>query len=120
MLLFSYAFPPIQVQMTPTVVKPMAAPAHYGYEVDVVCAAPFLPYYARDASLVPYAERYFGNVTPLYPPEDFFGRLRQRSKVLSLLPDPMIVLHRKAFDTLMNMDLDRYEAIITWSPFLLD
>lgn len=117
LLLFSYAFPPIQVQMTPAVVKPMAALARSGYEVDVLCAAPFLPYYPRDASLVPYAERHFSNFTTLYPPEDLLGRLRRRSKVLSVVPDPMIVLHRQAFNTLMRMDLGKYEAIITWSPF---
>ena len=41
LLLFSYAFPPMQTQMTPVVVKTMALLSRSGYEVDVLCAAPF-------------------------------------------------------------------------------
>ena len=40
-LLFSYAFPPMQVQMMPAVFKPMAAIAQQGYTVDVLCADSF-------------------------------------------------------------------------------
>ena len=40
-LLFSYAFPPMQVQMTAAVYKPMAAIARSGFAVDVVCADSF-------------------------------------------------------------------------------
>ncbi len=116
-LLFSYAFPPMQVQMTPAVLKPMGAFSRYGYEVDVLCAAPFSPFLPRDESLLPYAEKHFGEVTRLSPPEGLLGKLRQRSKVLSPLPDLMAVMHGKAFDMLMSMNLDKYEAIVTWSPF---
>ena len=35
-LLFSYAFTPMQVQMSPTVFKPMAAIAKLGCEADVL------------------------------------------------------------------------------------
>ncbi len=116
-LLFSYAFPPIQVQMTPAVVKAMAAFPRHGYDVDVLCAAPFVTLLGNDESLLPYAETHFGKVTRLLPPQGLLSKVRKRSKVLSQVPDLMIVVKGNAFDMLMSMDLKQYEAIITWSPF---
>jgi glycosyltransferase involved in cell wall biosynthesis len=116
-LLFSYAFPPTQVQMTPAVVKAMAAFSRHGYEVDVLCAAPFSPFFRRDESLIPYAERHFRKVTRLGPSKGLVSKLRQRSHLLSLFPDPMTILQGPAFDMLMSMDLKQYAAIVTWSPF---
>ncbi|MCF6178564.1 MAG: glycosyltransferase [Geopsychrobacter sp.] len=116
-LLFSYAFPPIQTQMTPVVVKPMAALVRQGYHVNVLCADPFSVYIGRDESLLPYVEQNFKNVIRLQPHNNLISKLRIQLKVLSALPDLMGVLHNQAFNTLMQMDLDQYDAIITWSPF---
>jgi glycosyltransferase involved in cell wall biosynthesis len=103
--------------MTPAVVKPMAALARCGYEVDVLCAAPFSPFLGRDDSLLPYAERHFNTVSRLLPPGGLLRTLREHSSTLSQVPDLMGVLQNKAFDTLMSMDLDQYKTIVTWSPF---
>lgn len=116
-LLFSYAFPPMQVQMTPAVIKPMAAIASLGYEVDVLCADSFSPHLPLDTSLVSYAEKVFPRVHRLNPPKGFRGRIQRRSRVLSCIPDLMTVLHQSAYEYLMDVDLTRYEAVMTWSPF---
>lgn len=116
-LLFSYAFPPMQVQMTPAVFKPMAAIARLGYAVDVVCADSFCPHLPLDNSLVTYAENTFSNIFRLNPPGGLVGKLQRRSKILSNVPDLMTVLHRPAFEHLMDLDLDQYDAVMTWSPF---
>lgn len=117
LLLFSYAFPPMQTQMAPVAAKPMAALGRLGYEVDVLCAAPFSKYLGRDDSLLPYTKKNFRNIISLQPRNDLIGRLRERSIILSKMPDLMSILHREAFDVLMSMDLDNYEAVMTWSPF---
>jgi hypothetical protein len=116
-LLFSYAFPPMQTQMTPAVVKPMAGLVRQGYQVDVLSAEPFSRYLGRDESLMPYVEKHFKNVIRLQPPSSLIGKLRLRSRLWSTTPDLMDILHRSAFDALMDLDLTRYQAVMTWSPF---
>lgn len=110
-LLFSYAFPPMQVQMTPAVCKPMAAMVKLGYEVDVVCADSFSPHLATEDSLLPYVNKHFVNIHRLKPD---FG---QRQNILSHVPDLMAPLHRAAFRHLMDIDLSEYKGVMTWSPF---
>ena len=116
-LLFSYAFPPMQVQMTAAVFKPMAAIARLGFEVDVLCADSFSPHLGIDDSLLPFAKETFGNIIRLNPPTGLIGKLQRRSRVLSHVPDLMTVLHRSAYEQLMDMDLTKYDAVMTWSPF---
>ena len=116
-LLFSYAFPPMQVQMTAAVYKPMAAIARSGFAVDVVCADSFCRELPLDYSLIPFAEKTFGTITRLLPSTDLMSRVRTSSRVFSRVPDLMTVLHESAYETLMDMDLDKYDAVMTWSPF---
>lgn len=116
-LLFAYAFPPMQVQMTPAVFKPMAAIARQGYAVDVVCADSFCRELPLDDSLLPHAERLFSSITRLNPPGGIYGWLQKKSRVLSRVPDLMTVLHRSAYEYLMDLDLGRYDIVMTWSPF---
>lgn len=116
-LLFSYAFPPMQVQMTPAVFKPMAAIARQGYDIDVVCADSFCRELPLDDSLVPHAERLFPNITRLNPPGGIHVWLQKKSRILSRVPDLMTVLDRSAYEYLMDIDLSCYDAVMTWSPF---
>jgi len=116
-LLFSYAFPPMQVQMTPVVFKPMAAMASLGYGVDVLCADSFSPHLPLDNSLLPHVDTIFPKVFRLKPSNGLIGKLQGRSKVLSRVPDLMTVLHGPAYEYLMDMDLSPYDAVMTWSPF---
>lgn len=117
LLLFSYAFPPMHVQMTAAVLKPMAALAQYGYTVDVVCADSFSPHLPLDASLLPYAEGRFSEIHRLNPPGGWRKYLQNRVKAFAHVPDLMTVLHAPAYEHLMGMDLTRYDAVMTWSPF---
>lgn len=116
-LLFSYAFPPMHVQMTPAVFKPMAAIARQGYAVDVVCADSFCRELPLDDSLLPQAERLFSSITRLNPPGGVRGWLQRKSRFWSRVPDLMTVLHHSAYEHLMDRDLDRYDGVMTWSPF---
>lgn len=116
-LLFSYAFPPMKVQMTAAVFKPMAALARLGYDVDVLCADSFLPQLGGDDSLVPYAEEAFGQIIRLNPSSGFMSTLRRYSRVFSHVPDLMTVLQQAAYEQLMDMDLSQYDSVMTWSPF---
>ena len=116
-LLFSYAFPPMQVQMTAAVYKPMAAIARSGFAVDVVCADSFCRELPLDHSLMPFAEKTFGVITRLRPSANLISRLRMSSRVFSRVPDLMTVLHESAYETLMDLDLCQYDAVMTWSPF---
>lgn len=116
-LLFSYAFPPMQVQMTAAVYKPMAAIARSGFAVDVVCADSFCKELPLDYSLLPFAHNTFGTITRLRPPTTLTSRLRASSRVFSRIPDLMTVLSTSAYETLMDMDLSKYDAVMTWSPF---
>ena len=117
MLVFSYAFPPLQVQMAPAVAKSMAGLGKHGVQVDVVCADTFSPFLARDESLLPYVEGHFGSVVRLKPSERLRERVWQRSFRLAQVPDLMGVLGRAALEALGAMDLASYTAVITWSPF---
>lgn len=116
-LLFSYAFPPMQVQMTAAVFKPMAAIASLGYEVDVICADSFSPDLGMDDSLLPYAKDSFRNIIRLNPSTRLIDRLQRKYHVFSDIPDLMAGLHRCAYEQLMDMDLSQYDAVMTWSPF---
>ena len=116
-LLFSYAFPPMQVQMTPAVLKGMAGLSRLGYKVDVLCADSFSPFLPQDNSLLPYATKHFGEIFRLRPKFGILGRLRQKSTAIARVPDLMAVLHRPAFETLMSLPIQTYRAVITWSPF---
>lgn len=116
-LLFSYAFPPMQVQMTAAVYKPMAAIARSGYDVDVLCADSFCPELPLDQSLVPHAERTFNKIDRLRPAGGLISRLRSASRVLDRVPDLMTVLRESAYRKLMDADLSQYDAVMTWSPF---
>ena len=121
-LLFSYAFPPIKAQMTTVVAKTMAGFHDNGYTVDVLCTGDFTHKFSFDKSLVPFVEEHFGVITRLDPPCGLGKELRKRLRNTRLerflnFPDAMMVMHHLAFDALMAMNLDRYRAVITWSPY---
>ncbi|PTW93488.1 hypothetical protein DBL07_20290 [Achromobacter mucicolens] len=116
-LLFSYAFPPMQVQMTAAVYKPMAALARSGYDVDVVCADSFCAELPLDHSLLPFAEKTFGRIDRLRPAKNLMSLMRSSIRKLDRVPDLMTVLRESAYSKLMDMDLSQYDAVMTWSPF---
>lgn len=116
-LLFSYAFPPMQVQMTAAVYKPMAALARSGYDIDVLCADSFCAELPLDHSLVPFAEKTFGKIDRLRPDAGLIERMRTALRILNRVPDLMAGLRESAYRKLMDTDLSQYDAVMTWSPF---
>ena len=117
LLLFSYAFPPMQVQMAPVVARSMAGLAQLGYQTDVVAAEAFGPHLPQDSSLLPYVAEHFRSIHRLLPDERFITRRWRYSQAWASTPDLMGLLHRQAFEHLMDLDLRRYRAVMTWSPF---
>ena len=102
--------------MSAAVFKPMAAIARLGYGVDVLCADSFLPQLGMDSSLLPFVEDTFSKIIRLNP-SGLIGKLQRRSRMFSNVPDLMTVLHRSAYEKLMDMDLTKYDGVMTWSPF---
>ncbi len=116
-LLLSYAFPPMQVQMTAAVVKPMAALAKAGFKIDVLCADSFCKELPLDESLSDFCELSFESVQRLRPDMGVWSRFRSSSRIVPRVPDLMGVLHHATLKALMRSDLDQYDAVMTWSPF---
>lgn len=116
-LVVSYAFPPLRAQMAPIVAKAMAGLAGRGFAVDVVATEPFSVFLGRDESLLPYVGENFRRVDRLTPPRSILGRIRIRLPYVATTPDLMAVQHAAAYRRLMDMDLEGYHAVISWSPF---
>lgn len=117
LLVFSYAFPPMRVQMAPVVAKPVAGLARRGHRVDVLASAPFGPYLAEDNSLGDYVARHTRSVRRLTPDDGLVTRTWRFSPRWAGTPDLAALLHRQAFSTLMDLDLSSYAAVLTFSPF---
>lgn len=108
--------------MTNVVAKTMAGFHDHGYTVDVLCTGDFTHKFGLDESLVSFVEKYFGNITRMDPPSGLGKEVRKRFRHTPLerflnFPDAMTVMHHRAYDALMKMNLDRYRAVITWSPY---
>jgi hypothetical protein len=113
-LLFSYAFPPLQVPMTPVVFKPMAALSRHGYVVDVLTGPPRCASLTEDRSLATSVSRCFPVVTRLKKPRSLTAWVQHRC---GASPDLMAHLRRRALAQLLRVEPESYAAVVTWSPF---
>jgi len=80
LLVVSYAFPPLQVPVSPCVAKVVSGLKKIGYSIDVVCADSFLPYLSHDNSLLPYIAESCSKVvrlTPLPAKKSFYSKCKQ-------------------------------------------
>ncbi len=112
-LVFSYAFPPMQVQMTPVVARMVAALKFQNFAVDVLAAENFLPFIPSDNSLVPYVKTYSDNIHYISP-----SNRKWRNRDLNwFTADIMTILENSAYNNIMSLNLEDYEAVITFSPF---
>jgi glycosyltransferase involved in cell wall biosynthesis len=115
-LVLTYALPPMHVQMTPVLLKPLAALTRLGIAADVVTVRDFPPILPRGHDLLAYADGIFEN-------KIFVDDARKekswtlRSGELFKLPDLMAAYSRRTLAALLDLDLNRYDAILTWSPF---
>jgi len=114
-LVFGYAFPPMQVQMSPVAARAVAGLRQQGFAVDVLAGENFLPFIPSDSSLMPYVQRHSEKV----------HYIQRENKVNVWLdhydiwfkPDVMADLGHNAYKYIMSLDLKDYAAIITFSPF---
>ncbi len=113
LLLLSYAFPPATAPEAMLSAK--RAGNLPGWEVDVVCAAPFHPGMGNDADMAAYAAARFGRIVRLAP------RVRlplHRLGGFAHLPDTMRVLNAAAVRTAAEMHSARpFDAVLSWSTY---
>ena len=118
-LVFSYAFPPLAVAVSPCVVKNMAALARLGYTIDVICAEHVMPSIGKDDSLTTYTEKSFSKVIRIgngfHDKNVLYPRLANRLYGL-MDPDIRSSFNRAAFEALVRMGIENY-TVITFSPF---
>jgi hypothetical protein len=122
-LLVAYAFPPIQVQMSPVVARLAAGLHALGFAVDVITADPAaasapLP---RDDGLVDYVAAHCRRIQRVGTAPAWWRRLLRRPlryiAALRDFPDAMGGLHRAMFAAVMAAGPEHYRAVISVSPF---
>jgi glycosyltransferase involved in cell wall biosynthesis len=115
-LLFAFAFPPLRLPMSACVAKTMAAFRAQGFAVDVLTGVPFSREIPIDNSLNAYVDAHFERVIRVAPAKNIVTWLRLKSR-LARIPDLMHALSKPTYETLLDMDLSAYDAVVTWSPF---
>ncbi|MBR0883958.1 glycosyltransferase involved in cell wall biosynthesis [Bradyrhizobium japonicum] len=115
-LVLTYAFPPLHVQMTPVALKPMAAMTKLGVSADVVTVRNFPSILPLSDDLVSYADTIFEKKIFV---DDYkkTGSWTLKCGELLRLPDLMATYSCQTLHALLSLDLARYDAILTWSPF---
>lgn len=114
-LVFSYAFPPMQVQMSSVVARAVAGLKHQGFAVDVVAAENFLPFIPSDESLISYVQKHSDKMFYISL-DNRIGKWRSKHPNW-MTSDIMSCLNYSAFKAIMSMDLESYSAVLTFSPF---
>jgi hypothetical protein len=116
-LVLAYAFPPIQVPMSPVASRLVAGLHGLGFDIDVICAHPDVWPLPREDSLLDYANAHCRRVQRLLPTHSVPRRLAHRFRRLRDFPDCMAQLHESAFAAVMAADPSSYTAVLTVSPF---
>lgn len=115
-LVLTHAFPPVHVQTTPVLLKPMAVLTKIGVSADVMTVSEFPRGLKRDPELCAYADSIFDR--KMYVADARKGLIAVPSVTGTLrLPDLMAGYGRAMLAALLELDLSRYAAIMTWSPF---
>lgn len=115
LLVFSYAFPPLKVPMMPVVSKHLDIFSKLGYDVDVLCPANNHLPLGKDHSLEYFVQSRTSSIHHLElnkPPSS-----SQNKRIHKKIPDMAASISPLALDYLTNNDLEKYRAIITFSPF---
>jgi len=118
-LVLAYAFPPIQVPMTPVVARLTAGLNQLGFAVDLICAHPGASpvYLPQDASLLDYVSARCRRVQRLRPDAGLLRFFSNHRKLTQYFPDCMAGLHESAFRAVMAAAPSSYSAVLSVSPF---
>jgi len=139
-LVITYAFPPLKVPVMPCVAKVVVGLNKIGYTVDVVCADAHTSIFLEDKSLLPFVKNGCENIMRLQPNSlvsktyrkvdlSFFDITIEKIISIPLMkriarfflkfknPDLMSILNDTMFNTLVEMNLCQYKAVISFSPF---
>ena len=115
-LVLTYAFPPMHVQMTSASLKPIAGLAKIGAFADVLTVKNFPRVLPRNSDLCAYAESIFDRKIYADGARKYFSPTLKLGGILRL-PDLMASFGREMLGTLLDLDLRQYAAVLTWSPF---
>lgn len=114
LLLVSYCYPPLAAPESWLSAKAVRSLQLVGYEVDVVCATPAW-WHSVDDSLVTYsteaARRVIRVRTPRWIP------MLQPHPWLRQFPDVMRFMQPRVLRAIDSLDLDDYDAVMTWSQW---
>ncbi|HVI81074.1 MAG TPA: hypothetical protein VM715_23565, partial [Candidatus Acidoferrum sp.] len=115
-LVLTYAYPPMHVQMTSASLKPIAGLAKIGAFADVLTVKNFPRVLPRNSDLCAYAESIFDEKIYMDDARKYSSPTLRLGQVLRV-PDLMASFSRAMLTTLLDLDLSQYAAILTWSPF---
>ncbi len=117
-LVLSYAFPPLQVQVAPVVARLVAGLKSFGFNVHLICSDGSGPAgLPTDTSLLDYVESNCSRIQRIPFPyiKSKINKLLLRR--LSDLPDCMNVLTSKMVKAVLGSAPMTYSGVITVSPF---
>ena len=113
LLLLSYAFPPATAPEAMLSAK--RAGNLPGWDVEVICAAPWHPGMGNDVDMAAYAAQRFAAVHRLTPPVKL---PLHRLGALAHLPDTMRILNGKAVRLASKLHAARpFDAMLSWSTY---
>lgn len=113
-LLLSFAFPPIGVQISPVAARNVVELSINGFDVDVICAHPSIWPTLMDKELEIYADEHISSKLVLNRKAGSF--LGPRFRQFIDIPDPMFPLIKDGLHKVAAL-ASNYSAIISISPF---
>lgn len=116
-LVITFAFPPMGVQMAPVAARAVVELAINGFSVDVVSANPNVWPLPADGGLNRYVDRHVDSLVRLESGKDVSSTFRRFLRRMCDIPDPMISVVKPGLVTILNRGRDRYDAILSISPF---
>lgn len=116
-LLASFAFPPLLVQMSPVAVRAATELRLAGYSVDVICAERNVWPLPEDQALVGFAEGVASQITRMSSRSPADSRWRRLIRRFCDVPDHMAPVISGMRDEILSRGADRYDAIVSISPF---
>lgn len=113
-LLVSYAYPPIAAPESWLAAKAARSLQLSGIEVDVVCATRAW-WHGSDHSMVGYSRRSARSVQAIR--SSWWLPFVQPHRAMRQFPDAMRILQRRTMALVESMDVESYDAMVTWSQW---
>ncbi len=113
-LLLTYAFPPNKAAESFLCVKALAKT---NYIVDVMTLNPDDFGLPTDNSLSSFIKKHFNKVTQVKYNNSFLKKIFNILRFVHFYPDRFQILNKNVISTINNLDINQYNAIISWSQW---